>query len=367
MKLKRIYDVNISLLSPLHIGSGRELLRDYEYVTHGGKTWVINPDALLAHLQKPDGSFDERILGRPAAELLAAADFRMESGFFHYVLPGQPRAQGHGAVLREQYKDAASRPYLPGTTLKGAIRTILAWHGYQEQQLQFDPREVRGGRNWAGQSIERAIFGRDPNHDLLRALQVADSRPVAVDRLQIINAQVVTGSERMGAPIELEAVRTDTTFQTTFIIDEFLHSEAAEQKLYFGERWQWLTRLPQIARRWGLEQLEKERDWHKVRGYHNLGRLYHDMLGLLKRKGLGPHQFFVQIGWGGGWHNKTLGYVLQKDTQAWERLLGDKRLSPARFRRKEGDPFPKSRRSVVANGQVMAPLGWCLVEMKEQN
>ncbi len=366
MNLKRIYDVSISALSPLHIGSGRELLRDYEYVTRGGKTWVINPDAFLTHLQKPDGSFDERIFGRPAAELLTPADFRMESGFFHYVLDGQPRAQGHGAVLREQYKDVKSCPYIPGTSLKGAVRTLLAWHGFQEQKLQLDIREVRTGRNWAGQSMEREIFGRDPNHDLLRALQIADSQPVAADRLQIINAQVVTGSEKMGAPIELEAVRTDTVFHTTFGIDEFLHSDAAESKLHFAERWQWLEQLPQIAQRWGVQQLEKERDWHKVRGYHNLGRLYHDMLRLLKRQGLAKNQFFLQLGWGGGWHNKTLGYVLQKDNQAWERLLGDKRLSPARVRRKVGDPFPKSRRVVVANGQVMAPLGWCLVEMQER-
>lgn len=365
MPLKRRYTVTISLLSPMHIGSGRELLRDYEYVTHGGKTWVINPDALLAHLQKPDGSFDERILGRPAAELLTPADFRMESGFFHYVLPGQPRAQGHGAVLREQYKNVKSSPYIPGSSFKGALRTILAWHGFQEQNLHLDVDQIRSGRNWAGQSLERSIFGRDPNHDLLRALQVADSQPVGIDRLQIINAQVVTGSKEMGAPIELEAIRTDTVFHTTITVDEFLRSPTAESKLHFAERWSWLEKLPQIARRWGVTQLEKERDWHKVRGYHNLGKLYHDMLNLLKRQALQKNQFFLQIGWGGGWQNKTLGYVLQKDSKAWERLLSDKRLSPARFQRKAGDPFPKSRRAVVANNVVTAPLGWCLIEMQE--
>jgi hypothetical protein len=49
---------------------------------------------------------------------------------------------------------------------------------------------------------------------------------------------------------------------------------------------------------------------------------------------------------------------------SFERLLGDKRLSPARIRRREGDAFPKSRRVMVQNGQPVAPLGWCLVEMK---
>ena len=366
MELKLIYDVTISLLAPMHIGSGRELMRDYDYVTHGGKTWVMNGDAFLAHLQRPDGSFDDRILGRPAAELLQPEDFRPGSAFFRYVLDGQPRAQGSGAVLREQYKDAFDQPYLPGSSLKGALRTVLAWHGFQTQKLHLDPANMRGGRSWAGQELERSIFGRDPNHDLLRALLVADSQPQPSDRLQIVNAQVVTGSETPGSPVELEAVRPDTIFHTTVTVDEFLHGDAAEAALHFRDRWQWLADLPQIARDWAAQQLEKERDWHRARKYDHVGRLMHQMLNLLKRGGLNANQFFLQVGWGGGWAAKTIGYPLQQDSQAWERLLGDKRLSPARIRRRAGDPFPKSRRVVIANRQVAAPLGWCLVEMKEQ-
>ncbi len=47
MKLKRVYDVTLTLLAPLHIGSGRELLRDYDYVTQNGKTWLIDAAGML--------------------------------------------------------------------------------------------------------------------------------------------------------------------------------------------------------------------------------------------------------------------------------------------------------------------------------
>jgi CRISPR-associated protein Csm5 len=368
MTLKRRYDLTVSLLTPMHIGSGKELLRDYDYVTHGGKTWVMNTDAFLEYLQKPDGTFDERLIGRPPAELLTTEDYDLQNAhkIFRYVLPGQPRAQGYGAVLREQYKDVQDRPYIPGSSLKGALRTVLAWHGYQAQQLTLDVGAIQSGRSWAGQGLERKIFGRDPNHDLLRALQVADSQPQQSGALQIVNAQVVTGSDKFGSPIEIEAVKSDTVFQTTITVDEFLHSQAAEARLQFDAKWNWLEELPQIARRWATDHLAKELDWFKTRKYHNVGKLYHEVLGLLKRDKLPANSFFIQIGWGGGWTGKTIGYPLQQESKAWERLLGDKRLSPARIRRKEGDPFPKSRRVVVANQQVAAPLGWCLVEMKER-
>jgi CRISPR-associated protein Csm5 len=264
--------------------------------------------------------------------------------------------------LREQYKDAFERPYLPGSSIKGALRTILAWHGFQGQKLRLDVEDLRGSRSWAGQTLERKIFGQNPNYDLLRGLQVADSEPQHVERLQIINAQVVTGSEKMGAPIEVEAVRSDTVFTTTLTIDQFLHSQTAEMQLHFGERWRWLEELPQIARAWAADHLRRERDWFRTRKYEPVWRLYHQMLSALNR--LPPGQFFLQLGWGGGWTSKTIGYPLQEDEQAWERLLSDKRLSPARIRRRVSDPFPKSRRVIVAAQQVAAPLGWCLVEMK---
>lgn len=366
MSLKRVYEVSLSLLTPLHIGSGKELLKDYDYVTRGGRTWVMNADAFLEHLQNADGSFDDRLIGRPASELLGSSDYQTDKEFFRYTLEGEPRSQSYGAVVREQYKDAFDRPYVPGSSLKGALRTVLAWHGFQERKLKLDVQELRGSRSWAGQGLERQIFGRDPNHDLLRALQVADSQPLGVERLQLVNAQVITGSEKYGSPIELEAVRSDSAFHTTITVDEALHSEAAERQLGFQERWQWLADLPTIARRWGLEQTEQQRNWHRERKYDGVGRFYHTLFNALRRDQLPANQFFLQIGWGGGWMSKTIGRPLQADERAWERLLNDKRLSPSRFRRHSGDPFPKSRRAVMANNQPAAPLGWCLVEMKER-
>ena len=369
MTLKRTFDVTVTLLAPLHIGTGRELMRDYDYTVHDGKTWALNPDGILDAKVPVDaqGRFDDRALRVPPAALLEPGDFREDNhSLFRYVLPGGPRSQERGAVLREQIKDVLGEPYIPGSSLKGALRTVLAWHGFQQRGLTLDVGALGGSRSWAAQPLERSIFGHDPNHDLLRALQVADSRTAASERLRIVNAQVATGSEKMGAPIELEAIWTDTVLTTTITLDDYLHSNRAEPELRFGDRWQWLETLPEIARAWGAQHLESERDWFHKRNYDRIADLYAQMVDLLKRDRLGPRRFFVQVGWGGGWGEKTIGAPLRANKANFERLLGDKRLSPARFRRREGDPFPKSRRVVVQNGQPVSPFGWCLVEMKER-
>jgi len=363
--MKTIYDISISLMTPLHIGSGKELHHDYDYVAHKGKTWVIDSDKIIDALFFKDGKLDERMLGQPAARLLRENQFHEGSDFFRYVLPGTPRSKREGAVLQEQFKDVFNRPYIPGSSLKGALRTVLAWHGYQEKGLKLDVDQMGYKRSWAAQQTEQQIFGKNPNLDLLRALQVADSQPVDAKRLQIINAQVITVHREPGAPIEMEAIQSDTELETTISVDNFLHTKEAEQTLRFGnQRWSWLRELPQIAQAYGLERVSIEHQWFRQQNYTHIANFYEQLESALKG-GLGQGRFLIDIGWGGGWESKTIGKPLQEDTNAWEEFM-DSRLSPSRFKRRRSDEFPKSRRAVVANKEPVAPLGWCLVEMNER-
>src|ERR1700690_1187494 len=43
----RTYDLTVTTLTPVHIGTGRVLLHGYDYAIHAKKTWVINQSALL--------------------------------------------------------------------------------------------------------------------------------------------------------------------------------------------------------------------------------------------------------------------------------------------------------------------------------
>ena len=122
---------------------------------------------------------------------------------------------GEGAQLREQLKDLYNRPYLPGSSLKGALRTSLAWYGWQARKLQPDRLMLDEKRaKFASRRYEQELFGRDPNHDLLRALQVSDSNPVGTDSLMLVNAKVITARGE-GSPIEIEAIRSETAFKSS--------------------------------------------------------------------------------------------------------------------------------------------------------
>jgi CRISPR-associated protein Csm5 len=363
-----IFDVTLSLLTPLHIGNGRELLNEYDYAIHAGKTWRINEAALLDAQNVDDPELAERLASIKPAQLLRPGDFRPESGYFRYVLSGAPRSKEEGAQLREQLKDPFDRPYLPGSSLKGALRTALAWHGWQERKLQ--PEAARLGRSpkWAAQDVERQIFGRDPNRDLLRALHVSDSAALAAERLMIINARVLNRGGSLGSPIELEALRPDTICTLTIKLDRSLFSEWARQAGLTLSGGAWLERLAQVVQSHSADRIQREIAWFKQisNGTHVLQ--FYQRLDAAK---LSSRRCLVQLGWGTGWDDKTLGSRLSAHREFMERILQDYRL--ARGRRQPGDPFPKSRRvvmSFVRDGQgrtqenIHSPLGWCLLEMK---
>jgi CRISPR-associated protein Csm5 len=360
-EISKHYTLNLMTLSPLHVGSGRELLRDYDYVVHRGHTWRIDEDALL-DAALGDEPFDETLLRRPAAELLQPSDFQPESALFRYFVRGTPRSREKGARLREQIKDAFDQPYLPGSSLKGALRTALFDWALAQNPRALDTHRLKGSPRWAAQPIERAMLGRDPNHDLLRALHVADSAPLVPGKsLSIENAQVLTGGKQ-GSPIEVEALRPETRLRSSVKLDLSLFTPQAEQRLRLGDRRGWLEDLMVICRARVTPILAAEEDWFArycpgapiVGFYAQLHKLVSDMR---------DERCLLQVGWGGGWINKTVGSRL--DNRQREDVIRRYRL--ARGRRQRGDPFPKSRRVVLdAQGRPVAPWGWLLMEMKPE-
>ena len=126
-----LYTLKVTTITPLHIGSGEELLNEYDFAVYNGQTWRINEAALLEAQNADDPRLAERLARTPPAQLLdKPTDFRPGSPCFRYVVKGVPRSALAGAQVREQLKDTFDRPYLPGSSLKGALRTALAWHAW---------------------------------------------------------------------------------------------------------------------------------------------------------------------------------------------------------------------------------------------
>lgn len=372
-----IYDVTIRTVSPLHVGSGETLLNGYDYGLYDGRTWRLNLNVLLEE-KVQDEAMARRAAQIPPGQLLSPADYREGSPIFRYVLDGQPRATSAGAEVGEQIKDAWDRPYLPGSSLKGAIRTALLWNAVRESGQAVTLDSLGNSNRFAAQRLEthflHQVGQRQANYDLFRALQVGDSQPLDSSALVLANAQVIGGRSQTGAPIELEAIRPNTRLRTRIKIDEALLSDWARRHgLDLSAQRGLLEDIPALIRRhsrvlaqrglaWCEGNVEREKLLEFYANIESFGR---------------EDSCYIQIGWGGGWDSKTLGNLLQRDPVAFEEIAQKYRLRRLRrgARVRPGTRFPSTRRMTVrvtqdARGatstRIGGPLGWLVLTFRRR-
>ncbi|MDX9992705.1 MAG: type III-A CRISPR-associated RAMP protein Csm5 [Anaerolineales bacterium] len=363
-----VYNVSLQTLSPLHIGDGNELRQGFDFMVRGNATYRLNEDAILQAKQdllRPDRSGHYPTPGA----LLSEADYERDE-YFRYILRGAARSAKMDARLKSFIKDVYDRPYIPGSSLKGALRTALAWTGWSEVNLKLDRGLIGNSRAWAGQRLERKIFGPDPNHDLLRALHVSDlfGPQQAGGKLLVVNAQVLT-KRTAQSPIELETLPGEVSFTGSITLDETLFAPFAERELGFGNRRRWLDELMPRAQKHSHARCLELAEWfgNADPGYAPLANFYNQ----LANAKLAPHQALIQLGWGAGWDGKTFWTHLQKEEYLFEQLIIDFRMNKAgrNSRREPGDAFPRSKRAAMSVKQgvsrPLAPFGWVLLELRK--
>lgn len=375
------YQITLTTLSPLHIGDGQELRQGFDFVvrhttTPNGKithTCCLDENALLeakAGQIRPDQSGNYPIPER----LLTDQD--IQSGqFFRYILRGQPRSAKVDARIRSMIKDVESIPYIPGSSLKGAIRTGLAWSGFREVIPQWNRSDIGNRKEWAGQDIEHRLFGRNPNYDIMRAIQVSDLFPVEdiAKNMAVLNIQVMT-RRALAAPIEVEAILAGAVFKGTIKVDDTLFSSQMEPVLQFSKRKKWLDELMPRLQRHSQHRIDQLLAWFtNAQNGERLAEFYSKLTPI----NTGAQRAAIQLGWGAGWDAKTFGDHLQTNPELFERLVSDFRMNktgPGGRGRHAGDPFPKSKRTMILverdrDGRPVIiparPMGWVLIELTE--
>jgi CRISPR-associated protein Csm5 len=252
----KTFELTMNCVGPVFIGSG-EQRTPKEYVQGKGTAAIFFPDMerLYADIaaQGKAKSFEGFVMntgGGQAASRLG--DWLDRNGItpsppkhggyavkIGTLVPGRERRGRGGQITREQHqlneihaflKDAFGQPYVPGSSIKGLLRSI-----YLQSRMYRMPRPLRvtgstkREQGQFGEREERSVLrksGRRPDlphdavNDLFQAIRVADSPPLRTTDLLICQKMDMNvHGEVGGLPLFRECLNPGTRFGVRITVD----------------------------------------------------------------------------------------------------------------------------------------------------
>ena len=386
--MKQKYELQI--LTPVHIGSG-EALNQIDGCYLNGRWYHIDLDKVLAHPSTDLNALTSDMADRNfrwQRHLQQHTTDLSELSAYSLVCPQSPEE----VEIREAIKSVGDRPYIPGSTLKGAIRTALLGEIlsadndiYYKSLNQLETAIQRGARGnprreQPARQIESLAFGTDPNRDLLRALQISDTEPLNSDTLEIGMAWTVTLNQNNQLVQKIEGNRAYKNFvqqfqsnqRLTFTlkIDDLLFREHEKDRLSFSDLQEnVLHDIAEVCRSATHALMNSEREFFEKYNFSEIANLYDRLIRL--NTNLPEGAFLLQIGWGTGYRANTVASLFTEDPESREELQIDLRerfrLGESRSERGQYDPreFPKTRRILYRGQNPIAPFGWVKISPLE--
>lgn len=402
----------IQLTSPiLHIGSSVSRLNPFEYVQTDRKVYLPNQEALAKGLLAQGGRFlndyiqaiEERqditgLLKQAfGAEWWKATDTN-DCLIFPKEAISQKLTTETITDLRPMIRNGMGQLFIPGSSIKGAIRTAIAYHllkhaerfqvpvSKRVSEIEKTLRQKLGQLNQYQHKFlddelfmdslfsefrlthqERNFPGKGPNADFLRALKVTDSEPALERKIRTkkgqeipvnipVVAEVIVSSRfsdylaKYKASIYAEMVRNvQTEFTITLdteMLSWFKHKQG--MNLPFSN----LDELLQICQEFAQEQWDYEHDyWQEIKNNPKASGKNLDFNNI--REFYEPEKcpYGLRLGWGSGMNGTTIGLCL--DDELREEIRDTCGIKAPGFE------APKSRRTVMNfNGEIKFVPGW---------
>lgn len=355
--------------SPLHIGAGHKLTT-MDYATFADKVYVLSEDRLF-HALEENGLAEQFttelsvLLGkkeaRPVQSFLRSHGLLHEEFLqrvSHYGLSANSLSIGITEIT-PFIRDAFMRPFLPGTSLKGALRTVVLYNiakrlkeadpaAFERQVIA--PARQSSNRKRADDLIEDNLlrsFSLDNSkpglhRDFLRTLRIGDSGPVSPDGLNLRKASVRSSRGDNDwyekTSVLLETAAEGITFRSICSIDDDLVERFQKQNVQIP--FTSPTELIEMIREFHTDFVREDKNFYETVNKTQLGR---DTAG----------EPILHLGWGSGMLGTTLISLLPEDL----RLQIRKKF----FRERDTLLFPKVRRLTENN----EPFGWVAVQLAD--
>ncbi len=385
--MQKAEKIRIRILTPVHIGSGNKLTKGFDFFTTATSTYIVPLPVILAYYQThPEHRFQLDQGRFPLEQIQQLRDPRIQ----RYETPCTT------SEILEFIKTPDGIPYIPGSSIKGAIRTAvlsqLFHHLQPRQQSELLQTVQKNGRKSAAQEIEAQLltttdrnYARSKqNRDLFRTLIVGDARfaredldlyPVKSLELKSLEPQQPSDCQWMK---DKHSRGRDFSTKDTVIYPELLAQDAEAtftlrldstigagngRKLQrngfptsIGELFQMLN--THARRMYELETkfLKQCASFLNTAGADFLSVLREDVAVHFPSRQGTTRRCILRLGWGIGWDSIT-GAIAKTVPEQFKRIRFQFTLGS------RGAPFPKTHKIVCTERmEPVSVLGWVLLE-----
>jgi len=361
-------NLQIEILTPVSVGSGEVLSPYSDYVYDKGYVYYLDHDSLLEQINKrPNGQrlideFVNVVKGQAKSndpDKIKLKGFLERNGldykkYCYWKLPASEE-------VREQVQlhvKSAGQPYIPGSSLKGAIRTALLTHllflDNEDKFIKYINEEKEKSRSFS--YIGQDIFGKFGD-DSLKYLQVSDSRPFNQEDMKIVKFYKFNlKNKKLDIPIVKEVLSQGVSTISIKISEPKEELNKLNRKLssLLFERNEAV--LLEIINEYTnknieieLEQLQKFKSAETA----EIEKFYRSLLESLKSADK-KKEAYLRIGSGKTYYNNTIAQKLS--VQNIERIVKNN------FKKANPKAFPLTRTVVLEGGRREVP-GWIKISM----
>lgn len=358
----------VTCLTPTLVGDGQKL-SPIDYMVWKDQVNVLDQHRIFKLLAK--GPRLEGYLGQlKRAEKLDFASW----GGFAQNFAGRRIPFDHPALSKYWEKAHAADlfiptfavnlrgPYLPATSIKGALRTATVHGRWSENALRGFAQRAEGERYLRRVTIgaEESVLG-GAGSSVMRGVAAADSNPAA-GAMKIYLVRTATLAKR-GDKLELAwklAGRGSVDARRVEDATPFFVEMAAPGTCFEGawkEKSAARESIFRAANDCARAQLERHRSWAEQAG---LPALAAGLQQLQDRAAAMPkHACVLPVGWGGGLLSKSA--WLDTANESYKAIASTIPFYARALA--TGLPFPKTRRVVFAGNQPSALAGWVQLEV----
>ncbi|TKK65851.1 type III-A CRISPR-associated RAMP protein Csm5 [Ilyomonas limi] len=231
-------------LTPVHVGSGQTLRKGFDFIQEGNKIGFLDIDKIVNligsdSIPQLSAAIEK---GEPLGEFL-----RKGRGFKNYKLEDicvriaeAVNVSANTTELKEHYRVSIKGACIPGSSLKGAIKTAI-WESLATDDFLNALKRTDFGfpPKWKDATVDKKLFGQNANEKSTRFLKVGDCHftdiPTQICEVGIYNAYRKSWDFKNGNSFLAEVIPAHSTAQTEIKLDRLLLKCNIER---YGEKWQ---------------------------------------------------------------------------------------------------------------------------------